>query len=36
MDIRVFFTTIKKVIFRDDINSEKEGVATMEFFNGHN
>ncbi len=36
MDIRVFFTTIKKVIFRDDINSAKEGVATMEFFNGHN
>lgn len=34
MDIRVFFTTIKKVLFRDDIN--QEGQATMEAFNGHN
>lgn len=34
MDIRVFFTTIKKVLFRDDIN--QEGNATMEVFNGNN
>lgn len=34
MDIRVFFTTIKKVLFRDDIN--QNGNATMEVFNGNN
>lgn len=34
MDVKVFFTTIKKVLFRDDIN--REGNATMEIFNGHN
>lgn len=34
MDIRVFFTTIKKVLFRDDIN--QDGNATMEVFNGNN
>lgn len=36
MDIRVFFTTIKKVLGRDDINSSEAGVATMEAFNGKN
>lgn len=36
MDVRVFFTTIKKVLFREDINSSEEGVATMEAFNGNN
>lgn len=36
MDIKVFFTTIKKVFFREDINSSEKGVATMEAFNGHN
>lgn len=36
MDIKVFFATIKKVFFREDINSSEEGVATMEAFNGHN
>lgn len=36
MDLRVFFTTIKKVLFREDINSAEEGVATMEPFNGKN
>ena len=36
MDIRVFFTTIKKVFFREDINSSEAGVATMEAFNGNN
>lgn len=36
MDIKVFFTTIKKVFGREDINSSEEGVATMEAFNGNN
>jgi len=34
MDIKVFFTTIKKVFKREDIN--EQGQATMEAFNGHN
>lgn len=34
MDIKVFFTTIKKVLGRADIN--QDGAATMEAFNGHN
>lgn len=34
MDLRVFFTTIKKVLSRDDIN--QDGNVTMEVFNGHN
>lgn len=36
MDFKVFFTTIKKVLFREDINSSEAGVATMEAFNGNN
>ena len=36
MDREVFFTTIKKVIFRDDINQEGGEWATMDPFNGHN
>lgn len=36
MDLRVFFTTIKKVLFRDDINTTSGKSATMEAFNGHN
>ena len=36
MDGKVFFTTIKKVLFREDINSSEAGVATMEAFNGNN
>lgn len=36
MDIRVFFTTIKKVLFRDDINQEGGEWATKDPFNGHN
>lgn len=36
MDIKVFFTTIKKVFFRADINQEGGPSATMEPFNGHN
>lgn len=34
MDIRVFFTTIKKVFVREGIS--QEGQATKEPFNGHN
>jgi len=34
MDVRVFFTTIKKVFGRADIN--EQGHATMEAFNGSN
>ena len=36
MDMKVFFTTIKKVMGREDINSSEVGVATMEAFNGKN
>ena len=36
MDGKVFFTTIKKVLFRDDINQEGGEWATMDPFNGHN
>lgn len=36
MDIKVFFTTIKKVFFREDINQEGGTAATMEAFNGNN
>ncbi len=36
MDLRVFFTTIKKVLMRADINQEGGASATMEAFNGHN
>lgn len=36
MDIKVFFATIKKVLFREDINSGEQGIATMEAFNGYN
>lgn len=36
MDLKVFFTTIKKVLRREDINSSEAGVATMEAFNGKN
>lgn len=34
MDLRVFITTIKKVLLRNDIN--QDGNVTMEVFNGHN
>jgi lipopolysaccharide/colanic/teichoic acid biosynthesis glycosyltransferase len=33
-DIKVIFITIKKVLFKEDVNSET--AATMEFFNGNN
>lgn len=36
MDLRVFFTTIKKVLLRDDINTTTGNSATMEAFNGKN
>ena len=36
MDMKVFFTTIRKVLGRADINSLGEGIATMEAFNGKN
>nr|WP_321376045.1 sugar transferase [uncultured Bacteroides sp.] len=36
MDIRVFFTTIKKVLFRNDINQEGGEWTTMDPFNGSN
>lgn len=36
MDMKVFFTTIKKVLFRDDINQEGGEWATMDPFNGNN
>lgn len=36
MDIKVFFTTIKKVLFRDDINQEGGEWATKDPFNGNN
>ena len=34
IDLKVFLITIKKVIFREDINSATS--VTMEFFNGKN
>lgn len=36
MDLRVFFTTIKKVFLRSDINNESGESATIEPFDGHN
>ena len=36
MDLKVFFTTIKKVLFRDDINQQGGEWVTMDPFNGHN
>lgn len=33
-DLKVIFITIKKVLFREDINSDND--ATMEDFNGYN
>ena len=35
-DIKVILITIKKVLFRDDINQEGGEWATMDPFNGHN
>lgn len=36
MDRKVFFATIKKVLFREDINTASTKSSTMEAFNGHN
>lgn len=36
MDARVFFTTIKKVLERDDINTTTGKSATMDYFDGTN
>ena len=36
MDVKVFFTTIKKVLGREDINTTTGQSATMEAFNGKN
>lgn len=36
MDLQVFFTTIKKVLLRKDINTTSGKSATMEYFNGKN
>ena len=35
-DIRVIFITIKKVLFKEDINQTGGEWATMDPFNGHN
>lgn len=36
MVVKVFFTTIKKVLMRSDINTTTGKAATMDYFNGHN
>lgn len=36
MDLRVFFTTVKKVLMRKDINTTTGQSATMDAFNGNN
>ena len=36
MDIKVFFTTIKKVLMRADINTSTGQSATMDYFDGTN
>ena len=36
MDIKVFFTTIKKVLIRADINTSTGQSATMDYFDGTN
>lgn len=35
-DLEVIFITVKKVIWREDINTTTGLSATMEAFNGHN
>lgn len=36
IDMKIFFMTIKKVLFRENINTTTGKSATMEYFNGHN
>lgn len=35
-DLKVIFITIKKVLFKEDINQVGGEWATMDPFNGHN
>ena len=36
MDVKVFFTTIKKALFREGINTTTGQSATMDYFDGTN
>ena len=36
MDLKVFFLTIRKVLFREDINTTTGQPATMDYFDGTN
>ena len=36
MDMKVFFLTIRKVLFREDINTTTGQSATMDYFDGTN
>lgn len=36
MDLKVFFLTIRKVLFREDINTTTGQSATMDYFDGTN
>lgn len=36
MDLKVFFTTIRKVLGREDINTTTGNSATMDYFDGTN
>ncbi|MCQ2076701.1 MAG: sugar transferase [Bacteroidaceae bacterium] len=36
MDLKVFFTTIKKVLGREDVNTTTGNSATMDYFDGIN
>lgn len=36
LDFKIFFITIKKVLFRDDINTNSNQSATMPTFTGNN
>ena len=36
MDVKVFFTTIKKVLFREGINTTTGQSATIDYFDGTN
>ena len=36
IDLKIFFMTIKKVLFREDVNTTTGQSATMDYFNGNN
>ena len=36
LDLKIIFLTVKKVLCREDINTDSSTSATMEAFNGHN